>query len=371
MHDVAVYIGRFQPYHMGHHATVRQALEAAKELVILIGSSNSARTAKNPFTWEERRDMIKACLTEAELARVSFRPLRDFRYNDDHWIASVVNTVREIHGHGARTALIGYHKDASSYYLGLFPDWHVIPMSPVPNTDATEIRRLYFDGKGYAHMLPAEGRRVDGVLRQRPVAREDAGRRHPPPRQPRRDGGALQRLQREHWFIREYRKQWAGTPYEPTFVTADAVVTCSGHVLVITRKDPPGEGLLAVPGGFIRPDETLYDAVLRELKEETDIRWGDGGAMLPAGKHVFDNPGRSLRGRTITHAFHFHLTAKFAPSVKGGDDARTARWMPIRDAQARKHRSSRTIGRSSTTSRTGSRQGRFDPEQGERRRKIQ
>jgi bifunctional NMN adenylyltransferase/nudix hydrolase len=337
MQDVAVYIGRFQPYHHGHHATIKQALEGAKQLVVLIGSANSARTAKNPFTWQERRDMISACLSEDERARVTFHPLRDFRYDDNYWIASVVNTVREVHGHHVQTALIGYHKDASSYYLHLFPDWHAIPMSPVPNTDATEIRRLYFDGKGYEHMVP------------RPVAEWMNSFATGEWREEQPGGGVtltvirdytrreFVRLQEEHWFIREYRKQWAGTPYPPTFVTADAVVTCSGHVLVVTRKDAPGKGLLAVPGGFIRDDETLEAAVIRELKEETKIpvgAWNDKTQVQLLDRRVFDNPGRSLRGRTITHAFHYHLSDRFAPPVKGGDDALTARWMPIRDANA-------------------------------------
>lgn len=334
MHDVAVYIGRFQPYHVGHHATVRQALDEAKKLTILIGSANSARTAKNPFTWQERETKIRACLTPEENERVTVQPLRDFRYNDSYWIASVVNTVREIHGHSARVALIGYHKDASSYYLGLFPDWKAIPMAPVPNTDATEIRRLWYDNKGYAHMVPEP---VAEIMRAFRAGMKERCEVLPGTAGVMRCNGTateFDRLQREHWHIKEYRKQWDVTPFPPIFVTADAVVTCSGHVLVITRQDPPGEGLLALPGGFIRSDETLHEAVIRELKEETDIRWGDSKNVQLLGTHVFDNPGRSLRGRTITHAFHFHLSDRFAPAVKGSDDARTARWMPIRDAHA-------------------------------------
>ena len=46
-------------------------------------------------------------------------------------------------------------------------------------------------------------------------------------------------------------------------------------------------------------------------------------------RRVFDFPGRSLRGRTITHAFHIKLTHKELPEVRGGDDAQEAFWMPF------------------------------------------
>lgn len=46
---------------------------------------------------------------------------------------------------------------------------------------------------------------------------------------------------------------------------------------------------------------------------------------------VFDDPRRSLRGRTITHAFYFDFASGCLPSVRGGDDAARARWVPMRE----------------------------------------
>jgi bifunctional NMN adenylyltransferase/nudix hydrolase len=101
-------------------------------------------------------------------------------------------------------------------------------------------------------------------------------------------------------------------------------------VLLVARGAQPGQGLLALPGGFLRGDERLLDAVLRELREETRLK-------LPApvlrgslrAQEVFDHPERSLRGRTITHAFHFDFPGGELPPVKGGDDATRARWVPL------------------------------------------
>ena len=47
------------------------------------------------------------------------------------------------------------------------------------------------------------------------------------------------------------------------------------------------------------------------------------------GSRVFDHPDRSLRGRVVTQVFHFDLGYGEPPRVQGGDDARTALWVPI------------------------------------------
>ena len=52
------------------------------------------------------------------------------------------------------------------------------------------------------------------------------------------------------------------------------------------------------------------------------------------GCEVFDHPDRSLRGRTITHVFVFHLPGDALPAVQGGDDAAAARWVPVSELAA-------------------------------------
>src|SRR4051812_5559138 len=50
---VAVLIGRFQPFHQGHAGLLAKALAVAPKVVVVLGSSFHARSAKNPFTWQE------------------------------------------------------------------------------------------------------------------------------------------------------------------------------------------------------------------------------------------------------------------------------------------------------------------------------
>src|SRR5690606_16886775 len=113
-------------------------------------------------------------------------------------------------------------------------------------------------------------------------------------------------------------------------LTADSVLEVSGHVLLIRRAGTIGCGQLALPGGFLDPGETLYQAAVRELSEETGF--SALRATLDAacqGDAVFDHPERSPRGRLITRAFHFELNQQALPQVKGADDAKEALWYPV------------------------------------------
>ena len=58
-YDYIVYVGRFQPFHNGHLETLRQAAEAGKEIIFVIGSANAAPTPVNPFPADERISMIR------------------------------------------------------------------------------------------------------------------------------------------------------------------------------------------------------------------------------------------------------------------------------------------------------------------------
>jgi bifunctional NMN adenylyltransferase/nudix hydrolase len=140
-------------------------------------------------------------------------------------------------------------------------------------------------------------------------------------------------LAKEWKYQKGYKEAWSGAPFPPTFVTADAIVVCSGHVLVIERKINPGKGLFALPGGFVRQNEFIEHAALRELREETALG-ADIGSLKRyiVSSKVFDYPTRSERGRTITHGYYLQLPDGPLPSIKGGDDAKRAFWMPLFEA---------------------------------------
>ncbi len=62
-----LYVGRFQPFHIGHQDAIKYVLEKVDELVVVIGSAQYSHTSSNPFTAGERLVMIRRALTQAGL----------------------------------------------------------------------------------------------------------------------------------------------------------------------------------------------------------------------------------------------------------------------------------------------------------------
>jgi len=318
--DLLVFIGRFQPFHNSHYEIVRRALNQAPRVLVLVGSSNNTRSPKNPFTFSEREVMVRAAFPAVSPDRLIVKPIRDFPYSEDQWLAevqtAVENVARSLEKPKATVRIIGHSKDDSSYYLEMFPQW--APVIEQPNFEgrsATELRDIFLDSRG-----PGSDLVLQSAVPAPVFAFMQDFRRLP----------QYETLKKEYGFLQKYQAQFANAPYPPIFTTVDAVVIHSGHLLVVERKAEPGRGLLALPGGFLDSKERLLDSVIRELREETRLKIPEPvlrGSIKNSA--VFDNPGRSQRGRTITHAYHFEFTAGKLPMVKGGDDAAHARWMPL------------------------------------------
>jgi bifunctional NMN adenylyltransferase/nudix hydrolase len=142
---------------------------------------------------------------------------------------------------------------------------------------------------------------------------------------------AYKQLQSELKFVRNYKKQWAVSPYPVKHATVDSVVEQSGHILLVKRKAEPGKGLWALPGGHLNEFEKQLDGAIRELREETKIKVPEAVLRGSIRDHeTFDDPYRSTLGRVITKAYHFKLADDVTlPKVKGADDAEKAKWVPI------------------------------------------
>jgi bifunctional NMN adenylyltransferase/nudix hydrolase len=69
-HDVCVFAGRFRPFHAGHLLIVKEALKRAQFAYVIVGSINEPINFRNPFTFAEVREMIRASLTPDEADRL-------------------------------------------------------------------------------------------------------------------------------------------------------------------------------------------------------------------------------------------------------------------------------------------------------------
>lgn len=314
--DIAVLVGRFQPFHNAHLALLRRALDVAPRVVVVIGSAHQARTPKNPFTATERAEMIRLALPEAERARVTCLPVRDY-YDQERWVRVVSEAIATMDPN-AQVALVGHLKDATSAYLRGFSGWALVSVERLPGAGGTQLRDALFAGD--PTQLDAT---LGALVDQAPPTtiafiRAWAALRFMPA------------LATEWQMLRAYHDAWQAAPYPPVFVTVDAVVRCADHVLLIQRGRAPGVGLYAVPGGFIEQRETAYQSTLRELAEETHLELLADTMQRALSKiAVFDHPDRSLRGRTITHAHYFDLGDRELPEVRADDDAQSVVWLPI------------------------------------------
>lgn len=331
-YQLSVFIGRFQPLHNEHLNVIKHGLKLADKLLIIIGSSTSASTIKNPFSLALRTQMIRASLTNEESQRVEIRSVSDFFYSDNQWVAAIQNIVSEFAT--GEVTLIGSYKDSSSYYLNLFPQWDFSAMKAVKPMDATYIRSCLFDIENIVTVRNWKDKEIesysldgfynDEFLDMVPKGVSDILRNSF------FFSNEHRALVDEYTYIKGYKEMWETSPFPVTFVTADTVVVKSGHILLIKRKNGLGKDKYALAGGFIKQDETIETAAIRELKEETRIKV-DKPVLRNNIKEskVFDYPQRSLRGRTITHAYFIDLGQGELPEVKANDDAAGAFWIPI------------------------------------------
>lgn len=322
-YDCAVLIGRFQPPHLGHLALLQQALARARQVVVILGSAFQARSPKNPFTWQERAEMLAGALPPEQAARVRCVPVRDY-YDEPRWVAAVREAVQQHTEPGDRIGLVGHFKDSSSGYLAHFPGWQLVSLPRQNEFDATPIRDAWFGAEpaAIAQGLPA----LAPALPLSSLIFMQQWSRRP----------EYTELQAEWRMLRQYKASWAAAPYPPVFVTVDALLRSRDEVLLIRRGRAPGKGLLALPGGFLEPRDTLWQSCLRELSEETHCTLAESTLKNAlASVTVFDHPDRSQRGRTITHVHYFDLKDAPRPDVHADDDAAEAFWLPIADIARR------------------------------------
>lgn len=320
--DLIVYIGRFQPVHSVHLSILRRAADLSHRVLTIVSSADKPRTYKDPWSAPERIQMIRDAIAPfKDAAEFLFATNTDTIYNNAAWASRVQAIVQEHGSPGWRIGIIGSKKDkASAEVLDMFPQWKQIEIPTNDALHATDIRDLYFRREMNLHYL-------EGVLSTQTINNLRRFSLSP----------SYQDILAEKEFLIEHNKQFANLRYPPIFVTVDALVMQSGHILLIKRRAVPGKGLWALPGGYVnaKTDYSIRDAMVRELREETGLKVPEPvliGNIRDVS--VFDHPNRSPRGRIITHVHKIVLPAGPLPKVKGADDAEKAMWVPVANLES-------------------------------------
>lgn len=311
-HKVAVVVGRWHIVHKGHQTLFNKALSVADKVVIVIGSAFRSRDPRNPFNWQERAQMIEAALSPQDRERVVFLPVRDY-HDNVRWNKAV---RKGMEAHAERTdsvVLVGFKKDWTSEYLSHM-GWKLLAVEQEHSISATDLRSVYFEAQNMDAALTVMSPYIAPGVRDWLQAWSKLGE--------------YQLRAQEHKDIVEYRKEYPAGTYN----TADSLVRVGDYVLLIKRKSKFGNGLWALPGGFLNPNERFLTGAIRELREETGFPLPEYALLnaLQGSPILLDEPLRSPRARLISNMFYFRFGAMAQlPEVSPRDDAKETRWFHI------------------------------------------
>jgi len=293
-----------------------------------------------------------------DVSRVHFGYVEDFRYREALWLKAVQDEVAKHVTPGQRVGLVGWMKDATSYYLTKFPQWgehtSVPPVTDDRIVNATDIRTAFWE---HIH----RSLNVNGTIAQPDFVRKSLMRNDfiandlfPSTQRILQElvtDPVQIHLAQRLFKIRKMRADMAmvgGQDWYRPSVCGDMMVTCSGHVLVIRRHDT---GLIALPGGTFDPnrkkmkpfilygDSNPRDTAIGECYEETQMFGISREALIRhiVDEYVFDDLDRDERGLYTTRVVHAALTERESgpPEVHAADDADEAWFMPYNQMDSR------------------------------------
>lgn len=165
----ALYIGRFQPFHLGHLQVVR-SIAREFEVLVGIGSAQESHTLANPFTAGERHLMIQRSLDAAGVRNYFIIPIVDVGRNA-LWVSHVASLVPPFHVVFSNNALPRRLFQEAGYEV------RGAPFYERERYSGTAIRALMLEGKGWQERVPPHVaevvEEVRGIERLHDLAQRD------------------------------------------------------------------------------------------------------------------------------------------------------------------------------------------------------
>lgn len=145
----ALFIGRFQPFHNGHLAVVKEILAHHKHVIIVIGSSEN-HDKINPLTAGERYTLITAALQEEKISpkKYSIIPVRDL--NSPKWYQHLNSYLPPY------DTLYTGSKEVKTHFKLAKSKAKIVNLKRFDKISSTKIRKLIATHKSYSHLVPSK-----------------------------------------------------------------------------------------------------------------------------------------------------------------------------------------------------------------------
>jgi nicotinamide-nucleotide adenylyltransferase len=167
-----LYVGRFQPFHLGHLSAIKEVLKEADELVVVIGSAQYSHNFNNPFTAGERLVMVRKALEESgvDSGRVWIVPVPDVHLHM-MWVSSVEGYTPHFD--------VVYSNEPLTRRLFTEAGYQVKPIRFFDRKDysSTEIREKMVKDENWEKLVPKSVRtlikEIDGINRLKDLTKTD------------------------------------------------------------------------------------------------------------------------------------------------------------------------------------------------------
>ena len=167
-----LYVGRFQPFHLGHLSAIKEVLKEIDELVVVIGSAQYSHNFNNPFTAGERLVMVRKALEESgvDSGKVWIVPVPDVHLHM-MWVSSVEGYTPHFD--------VVYSNEPLTRRLFMEAGYQVKPIRFFDRKDysSTEIREKMVKDENWEKLVPKSVRtlikEIDGVNRLKDLTKTD------------------------------------------------------------------------------------------------------------------------------------------------------------------------------------------------------
>lgn len=306
-YEFSIYIGRFQPFHLGHLESIKFALKYSKKLIIILGGAYSSPSPRGPWNIAQRIEMINSCLSETEKNKIYFVGIRDRLYCEEKWIQNVQGEVFKITNSVRNIAIIGHQKDASSYYLKIFPQWEFLETGNFKSINATDIRNLLFLKNDFSKISKYVPKPILKYLTKYAKSND------------------YNLLKRKFKYIEKNRNKLRRDS------VTNALIFCNQYILLLMSKEPLKKDLYSLPEVDYL-DREFENNSLENLQNEVTIDIDkEHLSMSYVSSDFFNYSERFPLGKQLSKTYLFMIKSDNLPLISAAKNSLKVMWVLLDD----------------------------------------